>query len=202
MGLDIMEDIFSAFPLQKKIMGCFVEELWQWGYPGQAKEIYLKYGLRGEADYVSNGLVEDLMEQEETVSLSSSHLMSYGYGPLSTPSDKYFQLPQETQVQFIGSEGQAKLLDSLRDEPFLAVDCEWRPGLSMYDKSPLALMQIGSSSKIFLIDLIALKDSQVLDQHLTAIFQSHESTIVGLGLDNDIQLMQQHLPSLNFYLNI
>ena len=49
----------------------------------------------------------------------------------------------------------------------MALDCEWKPGLSMYEELKPAILQIGGLKKVFIVDLLALDHSEKLNQILT-----------------------------------
>ena len=85
----------------------------------------------------------------------------------------------------------------LKDE-FIGVDSEWRPQLTQYHKTAPSLFQISGAKNAFLLDLVSLKKSKVLDEMLTEIFSNPESTIIGFGFSSDIDQFARKLPHLNF----
>ena len=86
-------------------------------------------------------------------------------------------------------------------EKFIGVDTEWKPSFSA-NKGEVSLFQISGLNDVFLVDLIALKDSKKLDIMLTDIFSNKDSTIVGFGFKNDLDQLAYTLPKMNFMLYI
>ena len=52
----------------------------------------------------------------------------------------------------------------------IGMDSEWRPTVKPFAEQRLAIFQLSSESDSFVIDLIALANSEALDAKLTAIF--------------------------------
>ncbi len=79
------------------------------------------------------------------------------------------------------------------------MDSEWRPQMTKFDMMRPALLQLSDANTAFLIDLVALANSQVLDQILTELF-THEKTIyIGFSFKSDMDVFAKHLPKMNFY---
>ena len=51
----------------------------------------------------------------------------------------------------------------------------------------------------YLIDLVALAESKVLDQVLTDIFSNENSLCIGFSFKNDLHVFARHLPNMNFF---
>jgi ribonuclease D len=102
-------------------------------------------------------------------------------------------------VIFIGKESDCEILRSLTGKDMVGMDSEWRPQMTKFDVMRPALLQLSDESNAFLIDLIALANSQVLDQILTELF-THEKTIyIGFSFKSDMDVFAKHLPKMNFY---
>jgi hypothetical protein len=86
----------------------------------------------------------------------------------------------------------------LLNDEFIGVDSEWRPQLTQYHKTKPSLFQISGAKDAFLIDLVSLQKSKVLDDMLSQIFRNPKSTIVGFGFSSDIDMFTRKLPHLNF----
>ena len=50
------------------------------------------------------------------------------------------------------------------------MDSEWRPTVKPFAEQKMAIFQLSSDTDAYVVDLVALKDNQALDQMLTAIF--------------------------------
>ena len=74
----------------------------------------------------------------------------------------------------------------LESQKIIGIDCEWRPSITKYHQAGVALIQIACKDYVFLIDIIALKDSERLDEILTNIFIS-DIIIVGMDFKNDMK---------------
>lgn len=86
----------------------------------------------------------------------------------------------------------------LLDDEFIGVDSEWRPQLTQLHKTKPSLFQISGAKDAFLIDLVSLQKSKVLDDMLTKVFSNETSTIIGFGFSSDIEQFARKLPNLNF----
>jgi len=108
-------------------------------------------------------------------------------------------LPSSVYVHFIGNEYDCERLDRLIGKEFVGVDCEWRAfhGDGTNSIGAVAIIQISSDSDAFVIDLIALAESKVLDAVMCHIFLT--STVVGFSFDSDLDMLDRHYPKLNFF---
>lgn len=113
-------------------------------------------------------------------------------------------LPEGSEVTFVGTEEDVPKARALLDAKVLGVDCEWRPGLIKFHKTRVGLLQIGDDGPagLFLIDMIALSNSQALDEILTEVFSSHNIGILGMSFHNDLQMLGQSCKEMNFYKHI
>ncbi|KAJ0231578.1 3'-5' exonuclease domain-containing protein [Hirschfeldia incana] len=72
----------------------------------------------------------------------------------------------------------------------VGLDCEWKPNYMKGSKpNKVSIMQIGSDSKIFILDLIKLYDdaSEILDTCLGQILQSYSTLKLGYNFQCDIK---------------
>lgn len=67
------------------------------------------------------------------------------------------------KVTFIGNEKDCEILRSLTGKDMVGMDSEWRPQMTKFDVMRPALLQLSDEQNAYLIDLIALANSQVLD---------------------------------------
>ncbi len=49
------------------------------------------------------------------------------------------------------------------EEKYIGVDSEWRPSITTFHKTKVALFQISGAKVTFLIDFVALGDNELLD---------------------------------------
>lgn len=63
-------------------------------------------------------------------------------------------------------------------------------------------MQIAGENEVFIIDMIALRQSKALDQMLTKVFSNEHSVIIGCGLSADLDQFQKELSHMKFFTNI
>ena len=65
------------------------------------------------------------------------------------------------------------------DEP-LGIDCEWRPSMNVFHKAQgPSIIQIADSKNCYIIDLIALRNCQLLADKLQKIFENRITTGFG-----------------------
>ncbi|KAF8098282.1 hypothetical protein N665_0269s0008 [Sinapis alba] len=72
----------------------------------------------------------------------------------------------------------------------VGLDCEWKPNYMKGSKpNKVSIMQIGSDSKIFILDLIKLYDdaSEILDTCLSQLLQSYSTLKLGYNFQCDIK---------------
>ena len=126
------------------------------------------------------------------------------FGPLSV--GKYLLLPEEVKVHFICKEDQCEDLELLLGKRYIGVDAEWRAaigfGSDASSKGGPAIIQISSEKDAFIVDLIALANSQVLDTILCKVFNHPNTVIVGFSFHNDLKMLARFLKNLKFYKKI
>ena len=89
------------------------------------------------------------------------------FGPM-TPGT--LALPPHLQVHFIGDESSCEQLLDLIGKPVIGLDAEWRPNLTKFIKTRPAILQLSDANSAYLVDLIALAESQRLNEILTQVF--------------------------------
>ena len=67
------------------------------------------------------------------------------------------------QVHFVGTEKECEKLHSLIGKELVGMDSEWRPQMTKFDIMRPALLQLSDEYNAFLIDLVSLANSQILD---------------------------------------
>jgi len=65
-----------------------------------------------------------------------------------------------------------------------------------------AILQLSSDSDAYVIDLIGLNGSLVLDKMLTHIFTNKNSVILGFSFANDLKMLKKNIKEMNFYRTI
>jgi hypothetical protein len=142
--------------------------------------------------------MEKLNEVEYDQTLDSSLNCYDEFEVLSRPKEDYMQLPEDVTCDWITDEKDVERLSILMSEEFIGVDSEWRPQLTQFHKTAPSLLQISGEKNGFLIDLVSLKKSQILDDMLSKIFANPNSTIIGFGFSSDIDQFARKLPHLGF----
>ena len=74
--------------------------------------------------------------------------------------------------------------------------------MSKYVTTRPALLQLSDETTTYLIDLVALANSPVLDSVLTKIFTHQESLCLGFSFRSDLEVFQRHFAEMNFYRSI
>ncbi|TNV82624.1 hypothetical protein FGO68_gene7441 [Halteria grandinella] len=120
------------------------------------------------------------------------------FGPL-THHKECIRLPEHVVVQWISKQDDIFKLSHLLHEPYIGIDCEWRPSFSKFDQTPPSIFQISGAKISFIIDLLSLKDSPDLDSMLSSIFTNPASTIAAFSFEGDILKFQTELPNMGFY---
>ena len=72
--------------------------------------------------------------------------------------------------------------------------------MTKFDNTRPSILQLSSSTEVFLIDLISLCNNQVLDSILSNVFSN--STIIGFCFRSDLQMWGKFLPKMQFYKTI
>ena len=81
----------------------------------------------------------------------------------------------------------------------IGMDSEWRPTVKPFTEQRLAIFQLSSETDAYVIDLVALANSQVLDQKLTAIFEDERSLCLGFAFGSDTSMFKESMPHMNFF---
>lgn len=106
-------------------------------------------------------------------------------------------MPVDVNIQFIEKENDVALMEVLVGKKYVGVDSEWRPQIHSWHKTKgLALLQIGSDTDVFLICMVNLRASKVLDKMLSKIFNHPSTTICGFSFKSDIAELKKQCPSL------
>ena len=71
--------------------------------------------------------------------------------------------------------------------------------MTKFDVMRPALLQLSDERNSFLIDLISLANSQVLDLVLTELFTHEKTVCIGFSFKSDMDVFAKHLPKMNFY---
>ena len=121
------------------------------------------------------------------------------FSTVSAPSKDFVSLPtgkgKKVRVEMISTEEDVQKLDDLFEEAFIGVDTEWKPYFGPQNtKTEVAIMQLSTNNCVFVIDMIALKNSKNLDDYLYDLFSQRQTTIVGFGFENDLDQLIESLP--------
>jgi ribonuclease D len=111
-------------------------------------------------------------------------------------------MPPEIKLNWIGTEKDIPLLDQLLKEPNVGIDSEWRMKLYNDRNQVLPLIQMSGEKEAFLIDTMALGQSEQLDEKLTQIFLNPDSTLLGFSFHSDLSEFRDRFPNMQFYKNI
>ena len=148
----------------------------------------------------------DVREKLESIELTEEDMnidcIEDKFSPISEPKESYFQIPEGTNVTFIGCEEDIPLAAPLLEATNLGIDCEWRPSLVKFNKTSIALLQIGDKKDVFLIDMVALKESEALDELLTKVFRNDNTNIIGMSIHNDFRELAKGAPKQQFFKRI
>jgi len=71
--------------------------------------------------------------------------------------------------------------------------------MTKFDIMRPALLQLSDERNAYLIDLVSLANSQVLDQVLTELFTNEKTICIGFSFKSDMDVFAKHLPKMNFY---
>ena len=70
------------------------------------------------------------------------------------------------------------------------MDSEWRPTVKPFATQKMAIFQLSSDTDAYLIDLIALKNNQALDQVLIEIFTDERTLCIGFAFASDTSMFK------------
>ena len=71
--------------------------------------------------------------------------------------------------------------------------------MTKFDAMRPALLQISDEENAFLVDMVALAGSKVLDEVLTEIFNADNSVLIGFSFKSDLDVFAKCLPTMSFY---
>ena len=121
------------------------------------------------------------------------------FGPISEPLEDYIKLPNSVKIRVIRDESEVHHLDELLGCKYIGMDSEWRPVMNKFDKVRVALFQISSEKSAFLIDMVSLAQSKVLDEKLKQIFIDETIIKIGFSFKSDIEVFSKTLSTMTFY---
>jgi len=149
------------------MLGYLVEDLCHKGKKQEAIGIMLRNGVD---THIRPETLAELKTVQYDQNKDTSLQKHDSFGPLSQPASEYIKLPEHVKVTFVHTEQDVAKLEVLLKEPFIGVDSEWRPQLTQLHKTKPSLFQISGSKDAFLIDLVSLCNSKVLDTMLSNVF--------------------------------
>lgn len=129
----------------------------------------------------------------KSLRLSGSFLPIDDFGP-EDPTALRYPLDPATVVLVSCMEDLAKA--DLESSDVVGFDCEWLPPLISINDSPVALFQIATRSGAFLLDMLKLHDSSLLDSKLLTLFANPHIVKVGMSFDGDLRKLRESCPSL------
>lgn len=148
----------------------------------EAKYLMVKNKLEGQM----SEFFKQMLEDPEILVDNDISIVPDKFAPVSL--GMFVKIPEgdAVEVKWVDREDQIHLLDALRDDEFVGVDSEWRPQLSKFDLTKQSILQIGGERTIFIIDMMVLGSSEILDHKLTKLFMSLSTTIVGFNFAADL----------------
>lgn len=166
-----------------------------------AKALALKYDLLGMMKKAYK--IEHIKLTEEEANTLGQLPADLGYRSVSTPLEEYYQMPEESVVEFIGCEEDIEKAKSLIDMEVIGVDSEWRPTINnLATGHRVALLQVGNRHEVFLFDMLVMPFIPEFDELMTKVFSNPKSIIVGMSFHNDLREFYSDYPNLNFYKHI
>jgi hypothetical protein len=113
------------------------------------------------------------------------------FGPLDAAALQYpFEL---STIQFISTEAELAPID-FEASDLLGFDCEWKAGLTRLQTYPVALFQIATRENTYLLDMLSLAHSPVLNTKLSALFLNQRVRKLGLSFDGDRKQLIRSYP--------
>lgn len=192
LTLDRVEDLLVGI---KQMLGYLVEDLAHKNKKQEAKGIM----LRNKVETHIRAEILELLDKVEYDETKDSSLQKHdAFEPLSRPKAEYVQLPAHVKVDWVGTDDDVSKMAILLEDEFVGVDSEWRPQLTQLHKTKPSLFQISGAKNAFLIDLVSLQKSKVLDDMLSRIFSNPTTVVIGFGFSSDIEQFARKLPHLNF----
>lgn len=117
------------------------------------------------------------------------------FSPLQPEYDIQFPLPREL-ITFVNTPEQVELLDFSGE--VVGIDCEWRPAIVKFQKFKVSIIQIATEDRTYIVDLIALNDSEELNRKLELLMQGKQFK-VGVSFEGDRKLLVQSYPHLTAF---
>ena len=128
-----VEDLFSGF---KQMTGYLVEDLAHKNKLNEAKGIMQRNQIE---EYLRPETLEQLVQYNYNQSTDTSLPGPDAFEPLSRPLEDYLSLPDFVKLDWIGSEEDVPKLEVLLEEEYIGMDSEWRPQLTIYNKTKPSL---------------------------------------------------------------
>lgn len=136
----------------------------------------------------------------EAIPPSTKALRLDSFGPIGTD---HLTLPLlRSAVKVINCPEQVAQLEWTSQ--VYGLDCEWRPNLMKYQTYPVSIMTIASETvrirqEVYIIDVLTLKDCQLLDVKLLALFSSPSIVKIGMCFQGDLKALQASLPDFKAF---
>ncbi|CAG9312615.1 unnamed protein product [Blepharisma stoltei] len=166
----------------------FMKKNIEWMGP-LAAELFLCYP--GVASQIRPETVERLRKIPPRAKNSSDR-----FGPLQPEFSISINLPQE-QIKFIENEDQVQEL--VWAGRFVGLDCEWKPSMVKFSENKVALLQIAFEDVVYLIDMIKLNTSELLNAKLEELFLNEEIVKLGISFSGDIKNVLKSYPNLTSF---
>ncbi|KAK9885779.1 hypothetical protein WA026_013649 [Henosepilachna vigintioctopunctata] len=192
----IQEAVGDDFDLQKELVvqvACYgdVAEALKWAHFYHIDREYWPYGVRLYAD--DRWTEPTVTSQEETE-----------YWDEPQPPLEYHKLALSIEdIHFVdNAKSFQEFLDpGLKDVDIVGIDCEWKPSFGG-QKSELALMQISSRNKVFILDVPALSlIAHAWHQLDKALFNKCDILKLGFGFISDVSVIKGSISGLSFSTN-
>ena len=81
----------------------------------------------------------------------------------------------------------------------IGIDSEWRPPLTKFDIQRPGLLQLSSKQAVYLIDLISLSKSKILDEMLIQIFTHPDTLCIGFSFQSDLTIFERCFTNMHFF---
>jgi 3'-5' exonuclease len=107
-------------------------------------------------------------------------------------------MPSSISVLFIDREEHLVELN-WEDVKIVALDTEWKTELNKRINNKTSILQIGLPSKVLIIDLIKLSDSQELDNKLFELLGNSKIMKIGIGFDGDIARLKSSYKNMGCF---
>eukprot|EP00873_Tetraselmis_striata_P027358 jgi/Tetstr1/447622/TSEL_034983.t1 len=139
------------------------------------------------------GLPKELLEIDPAVLAAEEERERNTYLQLDVPPEAVHFVSTPEQVAYA--------VEQLKDAAVVGLDTEWRcvHEVGKKSSSPVALLQLGTGSEVFLIDMLALSGSQALDDGLAAVMSSPDTTIVGFEIAGDLRVVAASYPHMRAF---